>query len=163
MAGHPRKPAGTHIGRRGQRDKPAQERALASWKDSAAAQPHTLRGRTRRASIPIPDADERWRAEVQSWFRSFKLSGQSEFFEASDWSMLVAAAQAYDIALRNYNASMFAHFVRLSERLGATIVDRKKIRMELDEPDEPRDVDEEHADVVINNWQERLNAKHRDD
>lgn len=73
MAGHPRKPGGTHIGRRGQRDKPPQERALARWQDSAAAQPHTLRGQTRRASIPIPEADERWLPEAQSWFRSLKL------------------------------------------------------------------------------------------
>lgn len=159
MAGHPRKPGGTHIGRRGQRDKPAQTRALASWKDSAAAQPRTLRGKTRRASIPIPDADDNWRPEAQSWFRSLKLSGQSEFYEASDWATAVAAAHAYDIFLRTYNASLLAHFVRLSERLGATVVDRKRARIELDEPGELRDVDEEVADNVVHGWQERLNAR----
>ncbi len=156
MAGHPRKPTGSHIGRRGKRDQPAQ---LAAWRDSKAAQPHTLRGQTRRASIPIPDADERWRPEAQSWFRSLKLSGQSSLFEASDWACAVAAAQAYDIFLRTYNASLLAHFVRLSERLGCTIVDRKRARIELDEPDEPTDHDAEHADATILQWQERLNAR----
>jgi hypothetical protein len=163
MAGHPRKPTGSHIGRRGQRDRPAQERALASWQDSKAAQPHSLRGNTRRAEIPIPDADEHWLPEAQSWFRSLKLSGQSEFYEASDWATAVAAAHAYDIFLRTYNASILAHFTRLSERLGVTIVDRKHARIELDEPQEPQDIDEEAADNVVHGWQERLNARHDDD
>ena len=156
MAGYPRKPPGTHIGRRGKRDEP---RRLATWKDSPAAQHPTLRGQTRRASIPIPDADERWLPEAQSWFRSLKLSGQSDFYEASDWATAVAAASAYNVFLRTYNASILAHFVRLSERLGVTVVDRKRARIELDEPDEPRDVDAEHADNVIQGWQERLNAR----
>jgi len=164
MAGHPRKPQGSHISRRGQRDKPAQTRALATWKDSAAAQPHTLHGKTRRDGIPVPSADERWLPEVQSWFRSLLLSGQSDFYQASDFATAVAAAQAYDIFLRTYNGSIFAHFVRLSERLGCTVVDRKRNRIELDEPDgEPRDQDADHADSVVYGWQERLNARRDSD
>jgi hypothetical protein len=161
MAGFPPKPAGTHMSRRGKRDAP---RHLASWKDSEAAQQPRLRGQTRREGIPIPDADERWLPEVQSWFRSFKLSGQSSFFEASDWSTLVAAARAYDMSIRTGSPGWFGNFVRLSERLGATIGDRKRIKMDLDGPGEPLDSDEEAADAEVISWQKRLEQRRsRDD
>jgi hypothetical protein len=113
------------------------------------------RGSSRRAGIPIPEADANWRPEAQSWFRSLQLSGQSDFYEASDWATAVAAAQAYDIFLRTYNASIFGSFVRLSERLGATITDRKRSRIELEDP-APQDIDEDAADDAVQGWQARL-------
>jgi hypothetical protein len=67
----------------------------------------------------------------------------------------VAAAQAYDIFLRTHNASILGSFVRLSERLGATITDRKRSRIELADP-EPEDLDEDAADEAIQGWQARL-------
>jgi hypothetical protein len=93
--------------------------------------------------------------EAQSWFRSLARSGQSDFYEASDWATAVAAAQAYDIFLRTYNASVFGSFVRLSERLGVTVIDRKRSRIELDDP-EPQDEDEDAADEAVQGWQARL-------
>jgi hypothetical protein len=159
MAGHPRKPQGTHLSRRGKRDEPT---PLAAWQDSKAAQHPTSRGQTRRDGIPIPDVDSNWLPEVQSWFRSFKLSGQSQFFEASDWSTAVAAARAYDMSIRTQSPGWFGNFVRLAERLGATVGDRNRAHIQLDEIGEPQDHDEDAADAQIINWQARLSAK-RDD
>jgi len=113
------------------------------------------KGQSRSAGLRLPDADPRWKPEAQSWFRSLKLSGQSDFYEASDWATAVAAAQAYDIFLRTHNASILGSFVRLSERLGATITDRKRSRIELADP-EPEDLDEDAADEAIQGWQARL-------
>jgi hypothetical protein len=117
------------------------------------------RGQTRRAGIPIPDVDTRWLEEVQSWFRSFKLSGQVELWEASDWSLLVAAARAYDMSIRTQSPGWFGNFVKLSARLGATIADRNAAGIVLDEPGPPADMDEQNADNVVRNWQERLTAR----
>jgi hypothetical protein len=113
------------------------------------------RGRSRREGIPIPEADPAWMPEAQSWFRALKLSGQSEFYEASDWATAVAAARAFDIAIRTHNASWFTNFTRLSERLGVTVVDRQRARIELEEP-EPQDADEDAADEAVSGWQARL-------
>jgi hypothetical protein len=113
------------------------------------------KGQSRRGDIPIPNADPEWMPLARSWFNSLKLSGQSDFYEASDWATAVAAAKAYDIFLRTYNASILASFVRLSERLGATITDRKRSRIELDDP-EPADADEDAADEAVQGWQSRL-------
>jgi hypothetical protein len=128
---------------------------LATWKDSAAAAGPVSHGRTRRNGIPIPEASERWLPISRSWYNSLKLSGQSAFYEASDWATAVAAAQAYDIFLRTYNASTLATFERLSARLGVTIVDRARARIELADPD-PTDRDEEAADSAVIRWQGRL-------
>jgi len=113
------------------------------------------RGTSRRAGIPIPDVDDTWQPEVQSWFRSLKLSGQSAFFEASDWATAVAAARAYDMSIRTASPGWFGNFTRLSERLGCTITDRKRSRIELDDPDS-QDADEDAADDAVAGWQARL-------
>jgi len=108
-----------------------------------------------RNSVPIPKASKDWLPITRSWFNSLALSGQSEFYEASDWATAVAAAKAYDIFLRTYNASIFANFVKLSERLGVTVIDRKRSRIELTEP-EQADEDEDAADEAVEGWQRRL-------
>lgn len=113
------------------------------------------KGQSNSRDIPIPGPDPKWKPEARSWFNSLKLSGQSDFYEASDWATAVAAAGAYDVFLRTYNASIFAQFVRLTERLGCTISDRKRSRIELSEPD-PTDQDEDEADETVRDWHGRL-------
>jgi len=116
-------------------------------------------GRSRRADIPaIPEASPNWHPQARSWFNSLKLSGQSDLFEASDWATAVCAAQAYDSFLRNHSPGVLAAFVRMSERLGATYIDRKKARIDLADPD-AADADEDAADNVVWGWQERLAAR----
>ena len=113
------------------------------------------KGTSRRQGIPIPTSDPNWLPEARSWFNSLSLSGQAEFYEASDWATAVAAARALDISIRTHNASWFTNFNRLSERLGVTIVDRQRSRIELAEP-EPQDADEDAADSAVQGWQARL-------
>jgi hypothetical protein len=106
---------------------------------------------------PIPQADPSWKPKARSWYNSLALSGQSELFEPSDWMTAVAAADAYDVFLRTHNASILAQFTRLSERLGSTITDRKRSRIELEEPPAD-DEDEEAADQAVLGWQGRLHS-----
>jgi hypothetical protein len=113
------------------------------------------KGSTRRDGIPIPKADPKWHPQARSWFNSLALSGQSDMYEASDWAMAVAAAGAYDIFLRTYNASVLTQFNIMSARLGCTVTDRKRSRIELSDP-EPSDADEDAAEEIVNGWQDRL-------
>jgi len=113
------------------------------------------KGASKREGIPIPAANPDWHPTAQSWFRALALSGQSEFYEASDWATAVAAAQIYDMFLRTHHATLLPTFERLSARLGVTVVDRKKSRIELDNPD-TTDVDEEAADEAVIAWHGRL-------
>jgi hypothetical protein len=83
------------------------------------------------------------------------LSGQSEFYEASDWSTAVVAAQIYDMFLRTRHANLLPSFLRLTERLGVTVIDRKRNRIELSDA-EVSDTDEEAADEAVIAWHGRL-------
>jgi hypothetical protein len=114
------------------------------------------KGQSKRNSIPaIPTAAPHWCPQARSWYNSLVLSGQSDFYEASDWATAVCAAEAYDMFFRTHNASILGSFTRLSERLGVTITDRKRSRIELDDP-EPEDADEDAADKAVITWQGRL-------
>jgi len=120
------------------------------------------KGTSRRHEIPdIPQASENWMPQARSWYNSLALSGQSAFYEASDWMTAVTAAQAYDIFLRTHNAAILASFVRLSERLGATVADRQRNRIVLSDP-EVSDADEDAADSAVIEWQGRLGVVRND-
>jgi hypothetical protein len=135
--------------------KPEQRTGAASGAYNDPRFVSTARGTSRRAGIPIPDASPDWLPQAQSWFRALKLSGQAEFYEASDWATAVFCAQLYDRYLRNHQVSILPQFLKLSERLGVTVIDRKRGRIELDEP-EVSDVDEEAAEEAVIAWHGRL-------
>jgi hypothetical protein len=67
----------------------------------------------------------------------------------------VAAAEIYDRFLRTDNASILAQFVRLTERLGCTELDRKRGRIEL-VAGEVRDEDRERAAEAVVSWRGHL-------
>lgn len=112
-------------------------------------------GQSRRHGIAIPEASPQWLPQARSWFNSLALSGQSDFYEASDWATAVLCAQLYDMFLRTRSINYMNTFVKLSASLGVTIVDRKRNRIELDDPD-VSDKDEEAADEAIIKWHGRL-------
>ena len=113
------------------------------------------RVRHRNYTGPIPTPAGHWRPQTRSWFNSLSLSAQSDLYEPSDWATAVAAAEAYDIFLRTHNASILGSFVRLSERLGVCVSDRKRSRIEMEPPD-TEDEDETAADKAVQGWQARL-------
>jgi hypothetical protein len=115
----------------------------------------TSKARRNNHDIPIPVASPRWHATAQSWFNALKISGHTVFFEASDWATAVAAAEMYDRFLRTDNASILAQFVRMSERLGCTEIDRKRARIELTDA-EVKDVDRERAASTVISWRHHL-------
>lgn len=112
-------------------------------------------GRSRRQGIAIPEASPQWHPQARSWYNALKLSGQSDFYEASDWATAVLCAQLYDMFMRTRAVNYMNHFVKLSASLGVTVVDRKRNRIELDDPD-VGDVDEEAADEAVIKWHGRL-------
>lgn len=114
-------------------------------------------GTSAGSDMPIPEADPSWKPKARSWYNSLKLSGHSVWFEPSDWMTAVAAADAYNTFLITHNASILAQFTRLSERLGATLSDRKRSRIELEEPVQ-EDEDEDAADQAVQGWQGRLHS-----
>lgn len=113
-----------------------------------------------RMAVPvIPEPSSRWNPIVRSWYNSLKLSGQTQLWQASDWTTAVLAANSYDIFLRTHNGQILQVFNRLSERLGVTEIDRKRARIELTAAKE-LDRDEQHADNAAISWKGRLGVVH---
>lgn len=113
------------------------------------------KGKSRRDEIPRPAANPQWHVQARSWYNSLALSGQSEFYEASDWATAVMAAQIYDGYMRTRAANLLPSFLRLSERLGVTVIDRKRNRIELGDA-EVSDADEDAANEAVISWHGRL-------
>jgi hypothetical protein len=65
------------------------------------------------------------------------------------------AAQIYDGYMRTRAANLLPSFLRLSERLGSTVIDRKRNRIELGDA-EVSDVDEDAANEAVIAWHGRL-------
>jgi hypothetical protein len=112
-------------------------------------------GKSRRDGIAVPEASPSWHPQARSWFNSLALSGQSDFYEASDWATAVLCGQLYDMFMKTRSPQFMAHFIKLSSQLGVTIVDRKRNRIELDDPG-VTDADEEAADEAVIKWHGRL-------
>jgi hypothetical protein len=99
----------------------------------------------------IPKASSRWLPQVQAWFNSIEPSPQSALFQASDWATAVAAAEVYDVGLRNHNARCMANFVALSKRLGMTIGDRVQASIATQHAEA-----DDATDDIVQSWHMRL-------
>jgi hypothetical protein len=124
--------------------------------------------------VDVPPADESWHHIARQWYESLELSGQSAFYQPSDW------ATAYLIA-ESISRDLKPQFVGISETTGEPIIetipmkgaslaaylkamtallvtegDRRRARLELERP---RPVAEEAPDVSwIDDARARLRA-----
>ncbi len=115
------------------------------------------RARSRHREVIVPEPDPKWLPKARSWYNSLKVSGQTDLWQASDWTTAVAAADMYDRFLRTNNASILHDFLKCVELLGATEISRKRARIELVD-EATRDADEEAADAAILGWHGRLRS-----
>jgi hypothetical protein len=86
--------------------------------------------------LPWDDASE----QTQEWYRTWATSRQASQFGVTDWLRLHELAPIVDEYYRTFDPKLFAE-IRLNETLlGATIVDRIRLRWDVvDGPeDEPR-------------------------
>lgn len=135
--------------------KPPEERIGHSHGSFADNGPVT-RGRSKRDQLTVlPTASPRWLPTTVVWYESLALSGQSAFYEASDYATAICAAEALDLAIRSRNGGLMNQFTRLSERLAVTLIDRKRARLDLAEP-EPTDKDDEAATEAVQEWHRKL-------
>lgn len=84
--------------------------------------------------VRVPAADRDWHPIAQRWYRSLKTSGQSQFFEPSDWAsaMFVAEAMSRQLLAERPSAQMFASVWTAMTDLLCTEASRRKVRIELE-------------------------------
>ena len=111
----------------------------------------------RGARVPVPAVDPEWHPIAARWFEALGESGQSEFYEPSDWAhaFLLTSVMSRMLFAERLSAQLFASVDTASTRLMVTEGDRRRLRVEL-ERRKKVDEDEEAAVASMQEWRDRL-------
>lgn len=74
--------------------------------------------------------------DTLAWFDDWRQSPQAAVFELTDWRRLALLAPIVESYLRRPSAAALSEIRMNEERLGATVVDRMRARMRIEEIDE---------------------------
>jgi hypothetical protein len=88
--------------------------------------------------VRIPHADSEWHPIARKLWDSLKTSGQSDFYQNSDWAFAYSVCDdlSYYKKAGQRSAVMLASINSAMERLLVTEGDRRRARIELDSPEE---------------------------
>lgn len=85
-------------------------------------------------AVKVPEASESWHPLMVDWYRSLVDSGQSSFYEPSDWEMARLAAHVMSEELNSgepVKAATLKEFQAMANNLMTTEGARRKLRVEL--------------------------------
>lgn len=119
-----------------------------------------------------PPADSKWHPVAKRWFQSLKQSGQSRFYEESDWALAFLLAESISRELKPQlvgttadgepifwnqppKGASLAAWLKAMSSLLVTEGDRRRIRMELETPPAV-DPAEEAAVADLDDYRKRL-------
>ena len=82
----------------------------------------------------IPPVQDHWHPIAQEWYRSLSESGQSQYYEASDWAtaVFVAEAMSRNLLQGRFSAQLFASVMSAMSDLLTTEGARRRARIELE-------------------------------
>lgn len=93
----------------------------------------------------MPEADDSWHPIAVRWFESLPDSGQTQYYEASDWATAVYVAEAMSRNLaseKRFSAQLFQAVMSAMTDLLTTEGARRRARIELERTsNEPMPVD----------------------
>ena len=129
------------MGRRG----PVPKRTATRRRRNADSVETTTTQREGRA-LP-PELPEDSHAVARAWYDSLAASGQSTYYEPSDWAAAVYVAEAItrNLAARRFSYQAFATIFSAMADLLTTEASRRRVRMEIERA---RDEEEESAGVA---------------
>ena len=106
-----------------------------------------------------PEADPAWHPIAAEWYRSLEVSGQSVFYQPSDWqtARYVAEAMSRNLEAGRFSAQLFAAVMSATSNLLTTEGDRRRLRIEL-ERGTHTDADEDAAVAALDDWRNRISG-----
>lgn len=109
------------------------------------------------SEVEIPEADSNWHPIAIDWFESLALSGQSIYYQPSDWQVarLVAEGMSRMLTMGKFSAIAFQAIMSSMTSLLVTEGDRRRMRLELERA-KPADPDEDASVTVLSDWAKRL-------
>lgn len=87
--------------------------------------------------VRVPRADPEWHPIAKTLYDSLKKSGQSDFYQQSDWAFAYSLCDDLSYYKSGYKRSgqMLQSIYSAMERLLVTEGDRRRVRIELHEPE----------------------------
>lgn len=109
-----------------------------------------IAGAPARGTPRIPAASAHWHPIAKALYQSLKDSGQSAFFEPSDWATAKLAAEATSRMLEaeKFSAMLLTAVDGMWTRLLMTEGDRRRLQIELAKPDDGAEQAEYDAKVA---------------
>jgi hypothetical protein len=93
--------------------------------------------------VPVPRADPDWHPIAKRWYASLKESGQSFWYEPSDWAAAVYVAEAMSRNLAandgKFSAVLFQSVMSAMTELLTTEGARRRARVELEREESAED------------------------
>lgn len=86
------------------------------------------------ALVEQPEPPKEWGPMATEWYRSLAQSGQSVFYEPSDWRTAIVAGWMLDEWMTTRKAATITEFRYMCAQLLATEGDRRKGRLEVKRP-----------------------------
>lgn len=109
--------------------------------------------------VEVPEPDELWHPLARKWYVALGKSGQSVYYEPSDWAEAAVLAEVMSRALESdrINGPLLAALQSGSTRLLATEGDRRRMRVELVRG-KVVDADEEAAVADLDEYRRALSG-----
>lgn len=85
--------------------------------------------------VPVPPADDEWHPLALEWYESLAKSGQSRYYEPSDWATARYIAEAMTRNLcnpRGFSDKLFSAVLSGMGNLLTTEGERRRVRMEIE-------------------------------
>lgn len=114
-------------------------------RDADLARPRSRKGsdvqlvtRGELRPVRIPTADREWHAIAKQLYDSLKKSGQADFYQQSDWAFAYSLCEDLSFYKKSgkRSAQLLQTIYSSMERLLVTEGDRRRVRIELHEPED---------------------------
>lgn len=118
---------------RGPAPKPKEQRRRRNA-DPVAEVPLSSDGSLRGPTLNTATGTAAWSKQTKSWWETWRRSPQSAVFLETDWQRLAMLAPLVEQYWQNPESKILSEIRLNEERLGATVVDRQRARMKVEEP-----------------------------
>lgn len=137
----------------------------------------TLPTPPRPKRVPVPRAQAGWHPVALAWYKSLADSGQSKFYQPSDWATAVLIAESMSRDLNPQMVSVLqegpsagevvmeiiplkgaslAAYLKAMSLLLVTEGDRRRMELVLDQPGQAEDPEAKRAKATVTSLQSRL-------
>jgi hypothetical protein len=125
------------MGKRG----PVPKRSSERRRRNKESKPETVAAIVEKVEAPRPSS--RWHPAAKRWYLSLAESGQSQFYEPSDWAAAAYVAEAMSMNLRQakkFSSVLFAAVFSAMSDLLTTEASRRRVRLEVERGDAPAEL-----------------------